>query len=87
LPGRKPSSDHHLVIGRVIAVHIDDAAVTTDGRIDVVKLRPIARLGYKDYVSVQETFEMEKRTPEDRLVAERIAPVRIVPNVAGHRSD
>jgi hypothetical protein len=48
-------------------VHIDDAAVTPDGRIDVVKLRPIARLGYKDYISVQETFEMEKRTPENRV--------------------
>ena len=67
LPGRQPSSDHHLVIGRVLAVHIDDAALTADGRIDVVKLRPVARLGYKDYISVQEIFQMEKRTPEDRL--------------------
>jgi len=67
LPGNRPSSDHNLVIGRVLAVHIDGAAVTADGRIDVVKLRPIARLGYKDYVSVQETFEMEKRTPENRV--------------------
>ena len=32
LPGRKPSSDHHLVIGRVVAVHIDDRALTADGR-------------------------------------------------------
>ena len=46
LPGHKPSSEHHLVLGRVVAVHIDDAALTEDGRIDVVKLRPIARLGY-----------------------------------------
>jgi len=76
LPGRKPSSNHHVVIGRVLAVHIDDRALTADGRIDVVKLRPIARLGYKDYISVQETFEMEKRTPEDRLAAERLAPVK-----------
>jgi flavin reductase (DIM6/NTAB) family NADH-FMN oxidoreductase RutF len=66
LPGRRPSATHHLVIGRVVAVHIDDAAITADGRIDVVKLRPIARLGYKDYISVQEIFEMEKRMPEDR---------------------
>jgi flavin reductase (DIM6/NTAB) family NADH-FMN oxidoreductase RutF len=65
LPGRKPSSDHHLVIGRVVAVHIDDRALTADGRVDVVKLRPIARLGYKDYVSVDSIFQMEKRTPED----------------------
>src|SRR3954471_12308392 len=51
LPGRVPSSIHHVVIGQVVAVHIDDAALT-DGRVDLVKLRPIARLGYKDYAAV-----------------------------------
>ena len=68
LPGHKPSSEHHVVIGRVAAVHIDDAALTDDGRIDVLKIRPIARLGYKDYTSVESIFQMEKRTPEDQLV-------------------
>ena len=67
LPGRLPSSAHHVVIGRVVAVHIDDAALTEDGRVDVVKLRPIARLGYKDYLSVETLFQMEKRMPEDLL--------------------
>ena len=69
LPGNKPSSEHHLVIGRVVAVHIDDAVLTTDGMIDLVKIRPIARLGYKDYTSVDSIFQMEKRTPEDNLPA------------------
>ena len=67
LPGRKPSSDHHVVIGRVVAVHIDDRALTADGRVDILKVRPIARLGYKDYISVDSLFQMEKTTPEDRL--------------------
>lgn len=67
LPGNKPSSRHDVVIGRVVAIHIDDAALTADGRIDIPRLRPIARLGYKDYVSVDAVFQMEKRTPEDRL--------------------
>ena len=67
LPGRKPSSEHHVVIGHVVAVHIDDRALTADGRVDVLSLRPIARLGYKDYLVVDETFQMEKRTPEDHL--------------------
>jgi flavin reductase (DIM6/NTAB) family NADH-FMN oxidoreductase RutF len=65
LPGRKASSAHQLVIGQVVAVHIDDEALTADGRIDILKLRPIARLGYKDYASVDAVFRMEKRTPED----------------------
>jgi flavin reductase (DIM6/NTAB) family NADH-FMN oxidoreductase RutF len=67
LPGRKPAGEHHVVIGQVLAVHIDDAAISADGRVDIVKLRPIARLGYKDYASVDAVFQMEKRTPEDRL--------------------
>lgn len=66
LPGRLPSSLHHVVIGQVVAVHIEDEALTADGRVDLVKLRPIARLGYKDYASVESVFQMEKRTPEDR---------------------
>jgi hypothetical protein len=48
-------------------VHIDDRALTEDGRVDVAKLRPIARPGYKDYISVESIFQMEKRTPEDLL--------------------
>jgi flavin reductase (DIM6/NTAB) family NADH-FMN oxidoreductase RutF len=68
LPGNKPASEHHLVIGRVVAVHIDDAALTADGHIDILKLRPIARLGYMDYTSVDSIFQMEKRTPEDNLL-------------------
>lgn len=67
LPGRKPTSQHHVVIGHVVAVHIDDRALTPDGRVDVLAMRPIARLGYKDYVVVNDTFQMEKRTPEDRV--------------------
>jgi flavin reductase (DIM6/NTAB) family NADH-FMN oxidoreductase RutF len=66
LPGRKATSEHHVVIGQVVAVHIDDAALTADGRVDTPKIRPIARLGYKDYVAVERTFQMEKRTPEDQ---------------------
>lgn len=68
LPGHEPSSEHHVVIGRVVAVHIDDAALTVDGRVDVLKMRPIARLGYKDYTSVESVFKMEKQTPEDYLI-------------------
>ena len=66
LPGRTPSSEHDLVIGRVVAVHIDDEAIT-EGRVDVIKMQPIARLGYKDYLRVDAIFQMEKRTPEDRV--------------------
>ncbi len=67
LPGNKPAAKHHLVIGHILAVHIDDDALTPDGRLDILKLRPIARLGYMDYTSVDSVFQMEKRTPEENL--------------------
>jgi flavin reductase (DIM6/NTAB) family NADH-FMN oxidoreductase RutF len=66
LPGRSAAGDYHLVIGRIVAVHIDDDALTPDGRIDVLKVRPIARLGYRDYSSIESTFEMEKPLRESR---------------------
>jgi hypothetical protein len=51
----------------VLAVHIEDAVLTPDGRVDVLRMRPIARLGYKDYCGVDSVFQMDKRMPEDRL--------------------
>ena len=61
-----------MVIGRVVAVHIDDAALT-DGRVDVLKIRPIARLGYKDYTSIESVFQMDKRMPEDHIATRQPA--------------
>jgi flavin reductase (DIM6/NTAB) family NADH-FMN oxidoreductase RutF len=66
LPGRTARGVHHAVIGKVVGVHIDDAVLTGDGRVDVRRIRPIARLGYKEYTSVDAIFEMEKSMPEDR---------------------
>ncbi len=65
LPGHSPVASHHLVIGRVVGVHIDDDALTADGLVDVLKIRPIARLGYMDYTSVESVFSMPKLSPED----------------------
>lgn len=47
----------YVVFGQVVAVHIADD-VLTDGRFDVTKVRPLSRLGYKDYAVVNEVFEM-----------------------------
>ncbi|MGE0360885.1 MAG: flavin reductase family protein [Vicinamibacterales bacterium] len=69
LPGRTPTAEHSVVIGQVVAVHIDDEALTPDGRLDVLKIKPIARLGYQDYAAVESVFQMAKRTPEDRVRA------------------
>jgi flavin reductase (DIM6/NTAB) family NADH-FMN oxidoreductase RutF len=73
LPGNRPVSCHRMVFGEVIAVHIDDAVITPEGLVDVVKMRPLARLGYKDYSTVDAVFQMEKALPEEALTPKRRA--------------
>jgi flavin reductase (DIM6/NTAB) family NADH-FMN oxidoreductase RutF len=58
LPGRNLEQSHYVVVGQVIGVYIKDEAITPEGRIDVLKLRPLARLGYHDYTSVESCFTM-----------------------------
>lgn len=58
LPGNSTVGTVDVVIGRVVGVHIGDAALTPDGRVDVLRLRPIARLGYYDYTSIESIFSM-----------------------------
>jgi flavin reductase (DIM6/NTAB) family NADH-FMN oxidoreductase RutF len=47
-----------LVIGEVKHMHIDDDMITPEGKLDVLKMRPIARLGYYDFTVVDNVFEM-----------------------------
>jgi flavin reductase (DIM6/NTAB) family NADH-FMN oxidoreductase RutF len=58
LPCNRPKGMVDLVIGRVIGVHIDDKFITSDGKVDILRIRPIARLGYSDYTTVDSIFEM-----------------------------
>ena len=46
-----------MVLGHVVGIHIDDSVIT-NGRVDQSKFRPIARLGYADYTTVDSHFEM-----------------------------
>jgi flavin reductase (DIM6/NTAB) family NADH-FMN oxidoreductase RutF len=63
LPGNGHDQVHHVVIGRVIGVHIRDDALTPDGKLDVLKIRPLARLGYFDYTTVDSIFTMRPGGP------------------------
>ena len=55
-------TDQHLVIGQVVGIHLDEAAVV-DGVVETARLRPVARLGGPaDYTVVQETFRMTRPT-------------------------
>lgn len=58
LAGRTPETAVDVVYGAVERLHLDDAALTADGRVDIGRIRPIARMGYFDYAVIDETFEM-----------------------------
>ena len=51
-------SDADVVFGQVVRVHIREDVVLPSGKLDIVKIRPLARLGYYDYTSVTDSFEM-----------------------------
>ena len=58
LPGNGLMGTVDVVIGRVVLVHIRDDVIGADGRLDILKIRPLARLGYYDYTTVDSLFEM-----------------------------
>jgi len=52
--------DYEMVIGEVVNVHIDDAVIV-NGVIDMARIRPIGRLGYRgDYTVVDNIFFMAR---------------------------
>jgi flavin reductase (DIM6/NTAB) family NADH-FMN oxidoreductase RutF len=57
LPSDDPGELGYMVMGRVLGIHIADHAIV-EGRVSPTKLRPIARLGYRDYAVIEEVFRM-----------------------------
>ena len=52
----------NLVIGEIVALHVDEAVLDGQGRIDPRKLRTIARLGGDWYCRTSDLFEMKRPT-------------------------
>ena len=40
-------------------MHIKDEFILDDGKIDILSIKPLARLGYYDYTYVDKMFEMK----------------------------
>lgn len=57
LPNSSPTRRNSMVLGEVVGIHISDE-ILTDGMVDLSKFRPIARLGYMDYCTVDNVFTM-----------------------------
>ena len=47
-----------VVFGEVMRIHVQDAVILPSGKLDILGIRPLARLGYYDYTSGTEVFEM-----------------------------
>jgi flavin reductase (DIM6/NTAB) family NADH-FMN oxidoreductase RutF len=46
-----------MVFGQVVGIHIDEQIIR-DGRIDIAVAAPVTRLGYMDYATTTETYEL-----------------------------
>lgn len=57
-PGNGAMGSADVVFGKVVAVHIADEVLDAEGMVDILKIRPIARMGYFDYTSVESKFRM-----------------------------
>jgi len=69
IPGNNPRATADIIIARVVEIHIADDIILPNGKIDIQKVRPLGRLGYYDYTSVQEVFTMVVPVSPERLAA------------------
>ncbi len=59
LPDDEGHVDNHIAIGRVLGIHIDDRYIV-NGRVDTAAMRPVARLGYAEYATVEQAWRMRR---------------------------
>jgi len=69
LPGKGTMGTVDVVIGEVLGIHIKDEVITDNGKLDILKIRPIGRLGYYDYTCVDSIFEMVIPGPNEDVRA------------------
>ncbi|MGB1033840.1 MAG: flavin reductase family protein, partial [Primorskyibacter sp.] len=48
-----------LVLGEVTGIHMRDDCLV-DGRFDVTRFQPLARMGYRDYAVVKDVFSLKR---------------------------
>ena len=57
LPCEIEGGRNAICIGRVVGVHIQDAFLT-DGKVDIARIKPLARLGYQDYTVAEKVLTL-----------------------------
>ena len=48
-----------ICLGRVVGVHIRDEFLT-DGKVDIARIKPLARLGYRDYTVTEKVLTLSR---------------------------
>ncbi len=68
LPIVEENYTNRMIIASVVGIHIDDAIIV-DGQIDLIKFKPIARLGYDEYSVVDNKFMMQRPDAKNMIRA------------------
>ena len=66
--GVNPKGTCDMIIGRVLEIHIADEYILPNGKIDILKIRPLARLGYFDFTTVDSSFSMPVPVSDPRIL-------------------
>ncbi|MBN8827927.1 MAG: flavin reductase family protein [Sphingobacteriia bacterium] len=69
LPAENPVKSNSLILGQVIGIYIKDEFIKDD-KVDVEKIKPLARLGYHDYAVIDKIFEMKR--PNSTLTLKKL---------------
>ena len=69
LKGKSDRGAVNIVIGEVLGLHIKEDFILPEGKLDILKIRPLARLGYYDYTCVDSVFEMPIPGDDKKLLA------------------
>lgn len=72
-PGNSTLATVDCIVGEVIGIHIADEFLLPDGKVDICRIKPVARLGYFDYTVVNNSFEMAppKVSPEKQVLVDK----------------
>ncbi|AJE48605.1 flavin reductase family protein [Celeribacter indicus] len=49
-----------MLLGRVEGIHLRDDCLSEEGRFDVLRYKPLTRLGYQDFAVIDRLFQMKR---------------------------
>lgn len=58
----------YMVLGRVVHLHIEDEVMIGEDKIDVAKLKPLARLAGNSYGRVRDAFSLERQFDPNKVI-------------------